>query len=70
MTTSVSDIMPIPEAKVPVADPVAAAAATVVLDDHFAALNARDEAALIATLHFPHYRLSGGVMRIWERPDS
>jgi hypothetical protein len=41
-----------------------------VLDNHFAALNSRDEAALVSTLHFPHYRLSSGIMRIWERPDS
>lgn len=44
-------------------------AALTVLDAHVAALNARDEAALAATLHFPHYRLSGGRMKIWERPD-
>jgi hypothetical protein len=36
----------------PVANPVAVAAAMAVLDDHFAALNSRDEAALVATLHF------------------
>lgn len=36
-----------------------------VLDDDIAALNARDEAALVATLHFPHYRLSGGRMKVW-----
>ena len=51
-----------PEDILPVANPVAVAAAMAVLDDHFAALNARDEAALVATLHFPHYRLSSGVM--------
>ena len=41
-----------------------------VLDAHIVALNARDEAALIATLHFPHFRLTGGRVKIWERPDS
>jgi len=41
-----------------------------VLDAHIAALNARDERALVATLHFPHFRLTGGRMKIWERPDS
>ena len=41
-----------------------------VLDAHIAALNARDEAALIATLHFPHFRLTGGRVKVWERPDS
>lgn len=63
-----SDNIPTPEATLPVADPVVAAAMAV-LDDHFAALNSRDEAGVVATLHFPHYRLSGGVMRVWERPE-
>jgi hypothetical protein len=52
------------------ADPAAIAAALAVLDAHIAALNARDERALVATLHFPHFRLTGGRMKIWERPDS
>jgi len=46
---------------VPVADPpdpAAVKAAVAVLDNHIAALNARDEAALVATLHFPHYHLT------------
>lgn len=51
-------------------DPAAVAAAMAVLDDHIKALNARDEKALVATLHFPHYRLSGGRMKVWERPES
>jgi len=51
-------------------DPEAVGAAMAVLDAHVAALNARDEQALAATLHFPHYRLSGGKMKIWERPDT
>ena len=41
-----------------------------VLDQHIKALNARDEKALLATLHFPHYRLTGGKMKVWERPDN
>ena len=41
-----------------------------VLDEHIRALNARDEKALLATLHFPHFRLTGGRMKVWERPDS
>ena len=40
------------------------------LDAHFAALNARDEAALAETLHFPHYRLSQGPVQIWETADQ
>jgi hypothetical protein len=51
-------------------DEVAINAAMAVLDAHIVALNARDEAALIATLHFPHFRLTGGRVKIWERPDS
>jgi hypothetical protein len=49
--------------------PEAVAAARAVLQAHFAALNARDEAALAATLHFPHYRLSGGRLRTWPEPE-
>ena len=45
-------------------------AALVVLDRFMAALNAGDEPALLATLHFPHYRLAGGRMRVWDRPGS
>ena len=36
---------------------------------HLEALNRQDSAAMAATLHFPHYRLSGGVMRVWEDAD-
>jgi hypothetical protein len=46
------------------------AAAKAVLDEHIRALNARDEKALVATLHFPHYRLTDGKMKCWERPDG
>ena len=35
-----------------------------------AALNAGDEPALLATLRFPHYRLAGGRMRVWDRPGA
>lgn len=44
--------------------------ALAVLDRHFAALNAGDAAALAETLHFPHYRLAGVTMQVWERPDT
>lgn len=44
------------------------AAARAVMDSHFTALNARDEPALAATLHFPHYRLSGGRLKTWDGP--
>ena len=49
-------------------DEPAVSAALAVLDRFMAALNAGDEAALLATLHFPHYRLAGGRMRVWDRP--
>jgi hypothetical protein len=52
----------------PASDDIAQALA--VLDEHMAALNAEDSARLTATLHFPHYRLAGGKMQIWETPDS
>lgn len=50
-------------------DPAAVAAGLAVLDRFMAALNARDERALLATMHFPHYRLAGVSMRVLERPD-
>jgi hypothetical protein len=46
------------------------AQALAVLDEHMAALNAEDSARLTATLHFPHYRLAGGRMQVWDTPDS
>jgi hypothetical protein len=46
------------------------AAALDVLDRHIAALNAGDADALTATLHFPHYRLSGNGMRVWQGPET
>jgi hypothetical protein len=51
------------------AEAEAVSAALAVLDQHMAALNARDPVALAATLHFPHYRLAGGQMRVWQGPD-
>ncbi len=51
-------------------DAASVAAATAVLDRFLAALNARDEAALLATMHFPHYRLAGVTMRVWDEPDA
>jgi hypothetical protein len=51
-------------------DQEAVSAALAVLDRYMTALNARDQKALAATLHFPHYRLSGGRMQVWKEPDS
>lgn len=45
-------------------------AARDVMHAHIRALNAGDEAALAATLHFPHYRLSGGRLKTWEGPET
>ena len=49
-------------------DREAVAAALAVLDRFMVALNAGDEPALLATLHFPHYRLAGGRVQVWEQP--
>lgn len=48
----------------------AVATALEVLDRHINALNAGDEQALAATLHFPHYRLAGTKMQVWPGPDA
>ncbi len=41
-----------------------------VVDAHMAALNARDPEVIVATLHFPHYRLAGSAFKVWETPDT
>ena len=46
------------------------AAAVAVLDGFMAALNAGDQAAMAATLHFPHYRLTRGRLQVWQRPED
>jgi len=51
-----------------VGDPVSQAKA--VMAAHIAALNAGNGADLAATLHFPHYRLSGGVLQTWDGPEQ
>ena len=51
-------------------DQEAVVAGMAVLDRFLAALNAHDEAGLLATMHFPHYRLAGVTMRVWEKPDD
>lgn len=40
-----------------------------VMEAHLAALNARDPEAIAETLHFPHYRLAGESVNIWESPE-
>ena len=45
-------------------------AALAVMQAHIDGLNARDEQAIAATLHFPHYRMSGVELKIWQTPDS
>lgn len=50
--------------------PESIAAARAVMNRHLAALNAGDGSALSATLHFPHYRLSGGRLKTWVGPED
>ena len=45
-------------------------AAHQVMDAHIRALNSRDQAALAATLHFPHVRLSGTRLKVWETEET
>ena len=47
----------------------AVTAAQAVMQAHIDGLNARNEAAIAATLHFPHYRLSGATLKTWETPE-
>ncbi|HRD79019.1 MAG TPA: hypothetical protein PK264_24320 [Hyphomicrobiaceae bacterium] len=43
-----------------------ATAALAVLDRFIAALNQRDEAAINATLNFPHVRIASGRVAVWQ----
>ena len=45
-------------------------AAMGVLDRYFAAVNARDAAALCRTWHYPHVLLAGGGVETWETPGD
>ena len=44
----------------------AVAAVMHVLDEHMAGLNTRDRERINSTLHFPHHRLSGSVLKTWK----
>lgn len=48
----------------------AVAAAKAVMQAHITALNSRNQAAIAATLHFPHVRLSGTTLKIWDSEDT
>jgi len=41
-----------------------------VLDEFMTAFNARDEEALVATLHFPHVRIASGVTKVTATPEE
>ena len=41
-----------------------------VLDNHILALNASDPNLIAATLHFPHFRLSGTGLKEWSTPQT
>ena len=41
-----------------------------VMIDYLDALNKRDSAALIQTMHFPHYRLSEGSLKTWATSED
>ena len=51
-------------------DQAAVEASLAVLDRFMMALNSGDEPALLAALHFPHYRLAGDGIQVWDRPGS
>ena len=44
-------------------------AALKVMDRHLSALNGLDTSALASTLHFPHFRLVGTSLKVWETAD-
>ena len=44
-------------------------AALEVMETHISALNERNTLKLSATLHFPHFRLVGPILKVWETAD-
>ena len=50
--------------------PESIAGAKAVMQAHIDSINARDGDAIAATLHFPHFRLTDGRLKIWENSDS
>ena len=44
-------------------------AALAVMDAHIRGLNARDQATIVTTLHFPHIRMSGTKLKVWKSED-
>jgi len=44
-------------------------AALAVMNRHLSALNERNTEALANTLHFPHFRLVGSELKVWETAD-
>ena len=44
-------------------------AALKVMDRYLSALNELDTLALASTLHFPHFRLVGSELKVWETAD-
>ena len=39
------------------------------MERHSSALNERDTSALATTLHFPHFRLVGTELKVWETAE-
>lgn len=46
------------------------AAAMESLDEYMVAFNARDEQAWAATLNYPHVRMAGGEVKVWQTPEE
>ena len=47
----------------------AISAAIKVMDRHLSALNEQNKLELAATMHFPHFRLVGTSLKVWETAD-
>ena len=47
----------------------AISAALEVMDRHLSALNEQNTLELAATMHFPHFRLVGTRLKVWETAD-
>ena len=57
---------PLTEGYTPDEHPEAVAAALAAFERFTIAFNAYDQAAMAEALHYPHYRLKGGALTVWQ----
>ncbi len=69
-TTATLSVALLVAAQSPQAPTAAETAALKSLDDYMTAFNARDEDAWAATLNYPHVRIAGSEVKVWQTPGE